>query len=73
MALSLTRKLNESIQIGADCMVTVQEIRGGRVILAVEAPRDVRIQRIPRPTVADETAREDLGSAATTAPVQDAV
>ncbi len=43
--LVLTRKKNESIFIDGRIAVTVSEIRGGRVRLAIEAPRDVRIER----------------------------
>jgi carbon storage regulator len=43
--LVLSRKQNESIFIDGRITVTVSEIRGGRVRLAVEAPREVRIER----------------------------
>jgi carbon storage regulator len=44
--LVLTRKLNEEITIGhLGITVKVVEVRGGRVRLGVEAPRDIRIER----------------------------
>ena len=43
--LVLTRKKNESIFIDGKITVTVSEIRGGRVRLAIEAPRNIRIER----------------------------
>ena len=43
--LVLTRKELESICIGDEIIVTVTEVRGGRVKLGIEAPRHVRIDR----------------------------
>jgi carbon storage regulator len=43
--LVLSRKQNESIFIDGRITVTVAEIRGGRVRLAIDAPRDVPIDR----------------------------
>lgn len=43
--LILTRKTNESIQIGDNCKVTVIDIRGDRVRLGFDAPRTVHITR----------------------------
>ncbi|MEQ9411442.1 MAG: carbon storage regulator CsrA [Fuerstiella sp.] len=43
--LVLSRKPGESIQIDDDIFVTVAEVRGGRVRLAISAPRHVRIVR----------------------------
>jgi carbon storage regulator len=42
--LVLTRSKGESIRIG-DIQVTVAEIRGDRVRLAIEAPLDVPVHR----------------------------
>jgi carbon storage regulator len=42
--LVLSRKIRESIVIGKD-VVTVCEMHGGRVRLAIEAPRDVLVLR----------------------------
>lgn len=43
--LVLSRKLNESICIGQDIEITVSEIRGNRVRLAISAPREVPVVR----------------------------
>lgn len=43
--LVLTRKVHDSVLIGDEIVVTVSEVSGGRVKLAIEAPRHVRIDR----------------------------
>jgi len=43
--LVLSRKKNESIVIGENVVVTVIEIRGDKVRLGIEAPRDVAVHR----------------------------
>ena len=43
--LVLTRRLNESIVINDDVSVLVVEIRGDRVRLGIEAPKDVVVHR----------------------------
>ena len=43
--LVLSRKLNESIVINENIVVTVVEIRGGKVRLGIEAPAEVPITR----------------------------
>lgn len=43
--LVLTRKLRESITIADYIRVTVVDIRGRQVKLAIEAPRDVAVHR----------------------------
>lgn len=43
--LVLTRKECERITIGKDIVLTVVEIRGGKVRLGFEAPRDIPIHR----------------------------
>lgn len=43
--LVLSRKIGESIVIGKDVVVTVRETHGGRIRLAIEAPRDVLVLR----------------------------
>lgn len=44
--LVLSRYPNEVIKIGNDISVTVVEVKGDRVALGVEAPRDVPIDRL---------------------------
>ena len=58
--LSLSRKLGERIMIGPDIVVTVVEIKGGRVRLEFEAPHEVVILReeiIGKPTREDREGR----------------
>ena len=43
--LVLSRKRNESVVINESIVVTVVEIRGDRVRLGIQAPRDVPIHR----------------------------
>ena len=43
--LVLSRKIGESIVIGGDVVVTVREMHGGRIRLAIEAPSDVLVLR----------------------------
>ncbi|WP_437191833.1 carbon storage regulator CsrA [Planctomicrobium sp. SH527] len=43
--LVLSRKKNESIVIDERIVITVVEIRGDKVRLGIEAPRDVAIHR----------------------------
>ncbi len=50
--LVLTRKERESICIDGQITITVSQVRGGRVKLAIEAPRHIRIDR-------EEVAAED--------------
>ena len=43
--LVLTRKLQETIQIGENITITVVRIKGNTVRVGIEAPRDVRVAR----------------------------
>ncbi len=43
--LVLSRKTNESIQIGDNVTIEIRKIAGNRVTVAINAPRDVRILR----------------------------
>jgi carbon storage regulator len=43
--LVLTRKINESIVINDNISVLVVEVRGDRVRLGIEAPKDVTVHR----------------------------
>ena len=43
--LVLTRKLNERILIGDDIVVSVQGVKGDKVLIGIEAPSDVSIHR----------------------------
>jgi carbon storage regulator len=43
--LVLTRKVNESLLIGEDIVITVVEIKGDKVRLGIEAPKEIPIAR----------------------------
>jgi carbon storage regulator len=43
--LVLSRKLNESIVIKDDIVVTVLRIRGDKVLLGIEAPGEIPVHR----------------------------
>lgn len=43
--LVLSRKVGEQILIGSDVCVTVVSIKGNRITLGVDAPRNVRVDR----------------------------
>ncbi|AMV21398.1 carbon storage regulator CsrA [Planctomyces sp. SH-PL14] len=43
--LVLSRKKNESIVINENIVITVVEVRGDKVRLGIQAPRDVSIHR----------------------------
>ncbi len=43
--LVLSRKAGQKLTIGDNIELTIQRVAGGRVTLAIEAPRDIRILR----------------------------
>lgn len=43
--LVLTRQLDESIIIGNDIVVTIIDVRGDKVRLGIEAPKEVPVHR----------------------------
>lgn len=43
--LVLTRKKDERIVIGEDVVVTVVEVRGDKVRLGIEAPKEITVHR----------------------------
>jgi carbon storage regulator len=43
--LVLSRKVGERLFIGDNVVITITEIRGDKVRIGVEAPRDVRVLR----------------------------
>lgn len=45
MSLIFTRCLGESFYIGDDIIVTVTNIAGGQVKMAIDAPKDVKVHR----------------------------
>lgn len=63
--LVLSRKVGEKLVIGDNVVVTVSKISGNRVSIAIDAPRDVSIQReeLRRDRVAAKSTQQG-GSAA---------
>ena len=59
--LVLSRKKNESIVINNDITIVVVEIRGDKVRLGVEAPKEVPVHR---QEVFDDIRRNDLSDGA---------
>ena len=43
--LVLSRKPGETLQVGRDITITVVEIKGNRVRLGIDAPKDVAVVR----------------------------
>lgn len=43
--LVLTRRTNESINIGGDIVITVLEVKGDQVRIGIRAPREVAVHR----------------------------
>ncbi len=43
--LVLTRKTNETIQIGHDIEITVLSVQGDQIKLGIKAPREVEVHR----------------------------
>lgn len=46
MGLCLNRSPGETVVIGDDVIVTVRRVRGHRVMLEINAPADVRVDRL---------------------------
>jgi len=44
MALVLSRKQHQSITIG-EAVITIERVRGGRVTVSVQAPKEMRVLR----------------------------
>ncbi|MBT3429615.1 MAG: carbon storage regulator CsrA [Proteobacteria bacterium] len=63
--LILTRRIGETLKIGADIEVTVLGLRGGQVRMGINAPRDVAVHReeiLSRDAQDDETEKNIVGS-----------
>ncbi len=55
--LVLTRKTQETIQIGNDITISILKLKGNAVRIGIEAPRDVRVLRGELPTFDDATVK----------------
>lgn len=51
--LILSRKRDEQIVIGGEITITVLEVKGKRIRLAIDAPRDIPIRRGELETLAE--------------------
>lgn len=66
--LVLSRKSTESIEIGDSVVVTVLEIRGNKVRIGIDAPKEIRVLRTElRDQVSDPSGN---GPRATVAPAE---
>lgn len=65
--LVLSRKKNESIVINNDITIVVVEIRGDKVRLGVEAPREVPVHRREVYDAIQRSASDDSTNSANTA------
>jgi len=43
--LVLMRQVNQRIRIGHDIVITVTEVRGGKVKIGIDAPKDLEVHR----------------------------
>ncbi|EGO62282.1 carbon storage regulator CsrA [Acetonema longum] len=67
--LALTRKIGERIVIGDEIVITVVDVKGDNIRLAIDAPKDVKIYRgelydaiaAENKQAATTLQREDLG------------
>lgn len=68
--LVLTRRIDQSITIGNEIVVTVLEVRGDQVRIGVEAPRSVQVHR---EEVYRQIEAENTGAARSAGRARDAV
>lgn len=59
--LKLTRKPDESIQIGADIRVTLLKISGGRAQIGIQAPQEMAVMRSELLDGVQTTRKHDFG------------
>lgn len=60
MMLVLSRKLNECIMIGDNVKITLVELRGDKVRLGIEAPKEVPVHRLEVYEGIKREGRDDL-------------
>jgi carbon storage regulator len=66
--LILTRRRREAVFIGHDVVVTVLRIRGDRVRIGIEAPRDIEVQREERLTQRQDSPTDSPSPSPSTTP-----
>ena len=52
--LVLTRRVNQSVMIGDDVLITVLEIHGDQVRIGIDAPRSLPLRRSPSSPVRED-------------------
>jgi carbon storage regulator len=63
LMLVISRKLNEKLRIGDNVEVTVLEISGSRVVLGIDAPREIAIRRVgPASAMPEDGAPTELAA-----------
>ena len=64
--LALTRKRNEKILVGGNILITILDVRGDRVRVGVDAPKEIPIDRLEVAiAVAKESGDRDKAAALT--------
>ncbi len=54
--LVISQKKGDKIQLGSGITISVLEVKGGKVRLGIEAPKDVEIKRLPTSLKSDKKA-----------------
>ena len=54
--LVISQEKGDKIQLGSGITISVLEVKGGKVRLGIEAPKDVEIKRLPTPLKSDKKA-----------------
>jgi carbon storage regulator len=62
MMLVLTRRKNEAIVIGNNVVVTVADIRGDKVRIGIEAPKEISVHRKEVQELLDKEAKREQPS-----------
>jgi len=55
----LSRKRNEVIQIGENIFITVADIRGDKVRIGIQAPKEISVNRVEVQQIIDREMRDD--------------
>ena len=60
--LVLTQREGETLEVGDDVRIYFKRIRGGTVRLCIEAPKDVKLVRVPREREPEENGIPEVTS-----------